>query len=229
MTAHGNPTTLGDSGVNRSLVSCASSYREGVAARRIKHDYDALYAGDTLPPWDIGKPQPALSALIDQIDIESPLLDVGCGTGDLAIHLTEKGHQVLGIDSSQVGVAKARSRAAGKGLDVAFRVADARRLEELDIRPRSVLDSGLLHNLDEEGQLAYVAGLEAICASGALVCILAVSTEAGMGWGVTRDALTRTFAEPGWVATNIEPTDVLARIGGEELHLPSFLLTTKRV
>lgn len=141
-------------GIDGPLVSCATSYRGRVAVRRIKHNYDELYAGDTSPPGDIGKPQPALAALIDQIDIENPVLDVGCGTGDLAIHVTAKGHQVVGIDSSEAGVAQARSKAAEKGLDVAFRVADARRLEELDIRPRSVLDSGLLHSRDDEGQLA---------------------------------------------------------------------------
>jgi SAM-dependent methyltransferase len=196
---------------------------------RIEPNYDELYAGKTSPPWEIGKPQPALAALIDQIDIESPVLDVGCGTGDLAIHLTEKGHGVVGIDASEPGVAKARSKAAEKGLDIAFRVADARRLQELELRPRSVFDSGLLHNLDDDGQLAYVAGLEAICDPGALVCVLAVSTEAGMGWGVTRDALTRAFAEPDWAETTIEPADVLAVIDGEEFHLPAFLLTTRRL
>ena len=187
-----------------------------------------MYAGDASPPWEIGKPQPALAALIDQLDIESPVLDVGCGTGDLAIHLAELGHQVVGVDASEVGVAKARSKAAEKGLEIGFRVADARRLDELEIRPRSVFDSGLLHNLDDEGQRDYVAGLEAISDSGALVCILAVSTEAGMGWGVTRDALIRTFSEPRWVETTIEPVNVLACIADEEAHLRSFLLTTRR-
>lgn len=29
------------------------------------HDYDAMYAADTSPPWSIEKPQPARAAIID--------------------------------------------------------------------------------------------------------------------------------------------------------------------
>ncbi|WP_051581737.1 methyltransferase domain-containing protein [Pseudonocardia acaciae] len=197
---------------------------------RVTHDYDQMYADDSAPPWEIGRPQPALAALLDRIDIESPVLDVGCGTGELAIHVAEKGHRVVGIDFSGAGIAKARFKAAEEGLDIEFRVADARCLGELDIRPRTVLDSGLLHSLDEkEERLAYVTGLEAICDPGALVCILAVSTEAGMGWGVTRDSLAGAFSEPHWADTDVARADVLARVGDEELQLPALLLTSRRL
>lgn len=186
-----------------------------------------MYAADTAPPWDIGGPQPALAALLDRVGIEGPVLEVGCGTGELAMYVARRGHQVLGIDGSAEGVAQARAKAADNGVDVAFRVADATRLEELDIRPRSVLDSGLLHCLDDEGQRSYVAGLEAICGSGALVCVLAMSTEADMGWGETPEALARMFSAPAWVAT-VEPAEILADIDGEARHLASNLVTARR-
>lgn len=194
----------------------------------IERDYDGMYAADVPPPWEIGAPQPALAALLDRVEIESPVLDVGCGTGELATYAAQRGHQVLGIDGSAEGVAQARAKAADKGVDVAFRVADATRLEELDIRPRSVLDSGLLHCLDDEGQKAYVAGLEAVCGSGALVCVLAMSAEAGVGWGETPEKLTRLFSAPAWVATTVEPTEILAGIDGAEHHLASYLMTARR-
>lgn len=194
----------------------------------IERDYDAMYAADTPPPWEIGAPQPALVALLDLIEIESPVLDVGCGTGELTTYVARRGHQVLGIDGSVEGVAQARAKAADTGVEVAFRVADATRLLELDIAPRSVLDSGLLHCLDDGDQLAYVAGLEALCASGALVCVLAMSTEAGMGWGETPEELNRLFSAPAWVATTVEPTEILAGIDGAEHHLASYLMTTRR-
>jgi SAM-dependent methyltransferase len=42
---------------------------------------------------------------------ERPLLEVGCGTGRVAIPLARAGHQVTGIDASAAMLAKARERA----------------------------------------------------------------------------------------------------------------------
>ena len=199
-----------------------------MVANRIEHDWDQMYAADAPPPWEIGKPQPALAALLDRLDIADPVLDVGCGTGALAIQLAAKGHRVVGIDGSPVGVAKARSKATEHGLDVTFHVADATRLDELEVRPRTVVDSGLLHCLDDDAQRAYVAGLEAVCDTGACVCVVAMSAEAGLGWGVTREELARAFPEPGWTESTIQPAQILALVDGQELHLAAFLLTTSR-
>src|SRR6266568_9194203 len=43
-------------------------------------------------------------------------LDIGCGTGDLAIKLAERGYQVTGIDLSDVAIDQARKRAADQGV-----------------------------------------------------------------------------------------------------------------
>jgi SAM-dependent methyltransferase len=40
------------------------------------------------------------------------VLDVGCGAGRVALHLQERGHEVVGIDLSPLAVAVARSRGA---------------------------------------------------------------------------------------------------------------------
>ena len=37
--------------------------------------------------WDIGAPQPAMAALIENYPPANPVLDLGCGSGDLAICL----------------------------------------------------------------------------------------------------------------------------------------------
>jgi ubiquinone/menaquinone biosynthesis C-methylase UbiE len=59
------------------------------------------------------------------------LLDVGCGTGGDVRALAElvgpRG-QVVGIDSSEVMIAEARSRSAVAGLATEFRVGDAHHL-----------------------------------------------------------------------------------------------------
>ena len=201
---------------------------------RAEHDFDEMYVGGSPPPWEIGRPQPALAALLERIPIEDPVLDAGCGTGMMAISLAQKGHRVVGIDSSEHGIALARDRlaaanpAAGRELDVVFTVADATRLDDLDLRPRTVIDSGLLHNLEGEPRRAYLAGLRTICAAGSLVCILAISADAGADWSLTGDQLGGLFEEPDWTGSEIEPAEVTALVDGEEIHFPALLLTTRR-
>ena len=56
--------------------------------------FESAYAGQ--PPWDIGRPQKALSDVADQMT--GSILDAGCGTGDNALFFAERGHKVTGID-----------------------------------------------------------------------------------------------------------------------------------
>lgn len=114
------------------------------------HDWDAMYTAAEPPPWDIGEVQPALAAFLAHASINDPVLDAGCGTGDLALLLAGRERQVLGFDLSEPAIAAARAKAQQRGLNVDFQVADAAQVGTLPIRPRTVLDSGLLHSLDEQ-------------------------------------------------------------------------------
>ncbi|MFE7408802.1 class I SAM-dependent methyltransferase [Isoptericola sp. NPDC057559] len=199
---------------------------------RTEHDFDALYAGDVPPPWEIGRPQPALLALVRRSVLADPVLDAGCGTGVLALAVARAGHRVLGVDGAAHAISRARERAAEAILEppgeVRFEVADARHLDRLDVRPRTVLDSGLLHTLDAGGRAAYVAGLAAICPPGALVAVLAMSVHAGLGWGTTADDLRAAFASADWTSTEVTDAELVARPADDERHLPALLLTTRR-
>ncbi len=54
-----------------------------------------------------------------------PLLELGCGTGRVALYLARRGHAVVGIDSDADLIAELRERAAAEGLTVGARQADA--------------------------------------------------------------------------------------------------------
>jgi SAM-dependent methyltransferase len=56
---------------------------------------------------------------------DGEVLELGCGTGRVALHLAALGQQVTGIDSDGEIVAELRARAAEKDLPVAVEVADA--------------------------------------------------------------------------------------------------------
>lgn len=60
------------------------------------------------------------------------VLDVGCGTGFLALELAALGHRAAGVDFSEDMLQVARSKAASAGLDVTFEQADAENLPYAD-------------------------------------------------------------------------------------------------
>lgn len=56
------------------------------------------------------------------------MLDVACGTGNLAIPAARRGAQVTGVDIAPNLVEQARQRATGEGLQVTFEEGDAEQL-----------------------------------------------------------------------------------------------------
>jgi SAM-dependent methyltransferase len=80
-------------------------------------------AGDA--PWDIGRPDSNLIQAVLTVPI-SPCkaLDIGCGTGDNAIWLSQQGFRVTGIDHSEVAIEKARQKVSTDNASCEFRVHD---------------------------------------------------------------------------------------------------------
>lgn len=60
---------------------------------------------------------------------QGPILDLGCGSGRVAIHLARRGHAVVGVDTDPALAAATERRAAQNSVDARAVVADARTLE----------------------------------------------------------------------------------------------------
>lgn len=193
-------------------------------------EYDDAYRAGR-QPWEIGGPQPAFAEVIEH-EVKGPaVLDVGCGSGDLAIALARRGHDVTGVDVSAVAIEAARGKAAAAGLTIHFEVQDATRLSLTAAPFDSVFDSGLLHSLPRLADVAvgdYLALLPELVAPGGRLFVLAVSAAGGQGFGVTDEFLRESFPAPLWAETRIEETTVAAEPGDEKLSFPAFLLRAVR-
>ena len=138
---------------------------EGIAMTTPSEEWDSSYR-DHLPPWDIGRPQPAFVRLADSGLLAGRVLDAGCGTGEHALLAAAHGAEALGVDVSALAIEKARGKAVERGLAARFEVADARHLGPLGETFDTVIDSGLFHVFDDADRARYVTSLASIIEPG---------------------------------------------------------------
>ena len=140
------------------------------------HDFAGMYA-EGIPPWQIDRPQPEVIQLIEQGKFESPVLDLGCGTGDNTIELARRGLVVKGLDAVPEALERARKKTEQAGLKQSpeFALGDALRLEESGLKVRTVLDCALFHTFSDEERKEYIRGLEEVLSPGGRLHILSFS------------------------------------------------------
>lgn len=202
---------------------------------RFGHDplafFEAVYREPA--PWDIGGPQPAMTALLAEFPLEGPVLDVGCGSGDLAIHVAESGLEALGIDFVEEAIAQARSKKAALPPNVAnrldFRVADALRPSLLGQTFGAVVDSGFYHLFDPDAGERFIDELAQVLRPGGR-CYLhefAVTFPVpNVPREVTEAELRERFTpERGWRILTIRPGEFLSRVA----TVPAILACIERV
>ena len=192
-----------------SPVSTTDEHAKGTPFDVASMDFEALYRGDPAfdgisldrMPWDIGEPQPLIVQLEQEGRFAGRVLDAGCGTGDNAIYLAERGYSVTGVDGSTTAVDKASGRAAERGAAADFQVADATRLDEFSQEFDTVLDSALYHCLPEEARTAYAAALHRVTKPGATLHLLCFADESPAA--VSQDNL-RSHLDQHWRITGID-------------------------
>jgi ubiquinone/menaquinone biosynthesis C-methylase UbiE len=140
------------------------------------HDFAGMYA-EGIPPWQIDRPQPEVIQLLENGKFESPVLDLGCGTGDNTIELARRGLVVKGLDAVPEALERARKKTEQAGLRQSpeFVLADALRLAESGLKARTVLDCALFHTFSDEERREYIRGLEAVLSPEGRLHILSFS------------------------------------------------------
>ena len=171
--------------------------------------FDAVYHGSA--PWDIGAGQPDLLDLIEKFPPSGRVLDLGCGTGDLAIELARRGIAVLGIDFVPAAIEVARARAAAlppqssRLLELA--VGDGLRPSAYAGTIGAVVDSGFYHLFEAEPRRALVDELSRALPAGGRYYMLGFAIEIpapDVPLQVTAQEIERLFApEAGWVTREL--------------------------
>jgi len=123
-------------------------------------DWDARFRlGDT--PWeDPEVPQCAVDLVREFAPVGTTVLEVGCGSGQMAIWLAEQGYRVLACDISAEAVRQSRQLAERRASEAKFVVADILSPDGMLPKVQIVVSRGLLHTfVHHEGRLALAAAV----------------------------------------------------------------------
>ena len=135
-----------------------------------------------------------------------PILELGCGTGRVALHLAREHHHVLGVDIEPAFVTALRERAEQRGLGTSAQVGDIRKLHvegefALVLVPMQTIQ--LLPTRDE--RVAALTGMRRHLAPRGLVAIAIVQGDLGVGAvGYDFESPVPDVAEvDGWVYSSL--------------------------
>ena len=189
--------------------------------QRATAGWDQVYR-DARPPWDIDRPQAAFVRLADAGEIQPPVLDCGCGTGEQALMLAQRGFEVLGMDLAPSAIAAARRKASERGISLEFVVGNALALVDLGRQFATVIDSGVFHVFNDADRAQYVAGLTAVVQAGGVLHLLCFSERTPGTNGprrVTQAEIHAAFAD-GWEVERVEATrfETIGRIADDSPH-----------
>jgi ubiquinone/menaquinone biosynthesis C-methylase UbiE len=181
----------------------------------------------TVPPWDVGHPQPAFVELVHIGELNGgKVLDVGCGTGENALYVAGNGFSVSGVDLSNRAIAAARAKATERRLNVDFRAGNALSLSFKNGFFDNVIDSGLFHTFTDNDRPSYAREIARVLVTRGRYFMLCFSEKEPTGWGgprrVTREEIETTFT-PLFSINYIRDTSFATRIhnNGGKAYLTS--------
>jgi cyclopropane fatty-acyl-phospholipid synthase-like methyltransferase len=134
------------------------------------------------------------------------VLDSGCGTGESTLLAVAHGATAVGIDLSARAIARAKAKAAERGLAARFETGDVLRLGDLGLTFEVIIDSGVFHVFDDEARARYVTSLASVLGPGGHCYLMCFSDRQPGEFGprrVSQDELRAAFSD-GWAVASIE-------------------------
>jgi len=100
-------------------------------------------------PWDIGKPDFNLIQVVTATPIAPcKTLEIGCGTGDNIMWLSQQGFLVVGVDASEIAIEKAREKTANADVTCKYAVLNFLKSRVEGAPFGFAFDRGCFHSLD---------------------------------------------------------------------------------
>jgi SAM-dependent methyltransferase len=180
-----------------------------------------------VPPWDIGRPQPAIVRLTEQGLIAGDVIDLGCGTGENSLYLASRGLTVVGVDAAPTAIALADEKARTRGSEATFVVADALALGSLERTFDVGIDCGLFHTFSDGDRVRFERSIHQTLRAGARYVLLCFSENQPGEFGprrVTQAEIRATFST-GWTVDSIVAERFAARLPGGEAEAWLAILT----
>lgn len=144
---------------------------------------------------------------LTELDGGGSVLDVGCGTGTLALELAERlgaAGRVAGIDPASSSVARARAKASRKDAAIDFQVAPIEALPFADASFEAVTSTLMMHHLPGDVKEAGLAEILRVLTPGGRLVVADFTgpafTEAGGHFG-DPDDLEELLGGAGFVET----------------------------
>ena len=160
--------------------------------------------------WDIGKPQDFFITTLSNNKPQSPVLDMGCGTGDLSIFTASLGCEVLGIDFASKAIELANTKTSDISSLLSFKVYDAFKLNELKIEFGTILDCFFFHMLDDAARIKYASVLHSILKPGGKLYLLSYAIALpipNVPRAISKNDIITTFTN-GWDVKELGKTTV---------------------
>jgi SAM-dependent methyltransferase len=133
-----------------------------------------------------------------------PILDVGCGTGRVALHLAALGHEVVGIDADPDLIATLASRSRDAGLPVEAVVADARSFDLGRTFPLAIAPMQVAQLLGgAEGRTSMIRCLGRHLDAGAVCAIALADPFEGEPAEAIGPPMPDVHEEEGWVFSSL--------------------------
>lgn len=172
--------------------------------------------------------------LIDEFPSLGRVLDLGSGTGDLAIALAQRGTPVLGVEFAEAAVDVARSRLldlpAEQRALAEFEIGDALHPSRWEGEIGSVVDSGFFHLFDAATRRSFVLELARSLPPGGRYYMLgfAVSLPApDVPREVRKEEIHELFSESaGWTIQAL--SNAQFHTSGFD-HIPALALCAERI
>lgn len=195
-------------------------------ARPTPEGFQRAYEGEA--PWDIGGPQPAFETLEEERLIGHKVLDAGCGTGENALFLAARGHDVTGVDLVPRALARGRAKAEERGLTPRCRFVEGDLLDldhvaGIDPPFDTVIDSGVFHVFGPRERPVYSDRLSRVVRPGGMVYILVFSEKEPTDWGgphrIRKDDFLLNFPDDrGWDVQKVAQARFATRLPEVEGH-----------